>query len=77
MQIGVHTASIPNWERNVGVPMPGQIPGVILFLGYLPFPKSVGFGEKLRDLRLCCGWTQADLAKAASCGESSVGMGSR
>jgi DNA-binding XRE family transcriptional regulator len=72
-QIGVHFASIQNWERNLGVPMPCHIPGVMRFLGYVPFPKPETQSEILRSVRICCGWTQGDLAKATGCAESSVG----
>jgi DNA-binding XRE family transcriptional regulator len=71
-QIGVHRASVQNWERNVGVPMPGQIPAVLRFLGYIPFPQPASRGGMLRDVRICCGWTQGEFAKAAGCGESTV-----
>jgi DNA-binding XRE family transcriptional regulator len=71
-QIGVHFASLQNWERNIGVPMPTQIPAVIRFLGYVPFPTSSTRGQILRIVRICCGWTQVELAKAAGCGESTI-----
>ena len=54
------------------MPMPCQIPGVIRFLGYVPFPKPESQSEIFRGVRICCGWTQGELAKAAGCAESSI-----
>jgi DNA-binding XRE family transcriptional regulator len=71
-QIGVHFASVQNWERNVGTPMPGQIPGVIRFLGYVPIKHNDSQNDRLRWMRKCAGWTQDELATAARCGTSSI-----
>ena len=72
-QIGVHFASIQNWERNVGTPMSCQIPSVIRFLEYVPFKHDGTQRGRLRWMRMCAGWTQDDLAAAAHCGVSSIG----
>jgi DNA-binding XRE family transcriptional regulator len=40
VQIRVSEASIYNWERNRTAPQVHQIPGVISFLGYDPFPPE-------------------------------------
>jgi len=72
-QIGVHKASVQNWERNVGTPLPSQIPAVIRFLGYVPFKHDGSLKGRLRWLRIAAGWTQEDWAKAASISAGTVG----
>jgi DNA-binding transcriptional regulator YiaG len=70
--LGVHRVSIQNWERNIGIPMPSQLPAIIKFLGYVPFQHDGTPGGKDRWLRLCAGWTQGELAVAAGCDGSTV-----
>lgn len=69
----MHTASVQNWERNVGTPLPSQIPSIIRFLGYIPFKHDGSLGGKLRWLRIAAGWTQEDWAKAARISPGSIG----
>lgn len=69
----MHTASFQNWDRNIGVPMPAQIPAIIRFLGYVPFPTPCCQGDLFRSVRVCCGWTQADVANASGSNENSIG----
>jgi transcriptional regulator with XRE-family HTH domain len=71
-QIGVHAASVQNWERNIGTPLPGQIPAVIRFLGYVPFEHDGSLSGRIRWLRTCAGWIQDELAAATRCGVSSI-----
>jgi DNA-binding XRE family transcriptional regulator len=68
----VHIASVQNWERNLGTPLPCQIPAVIRFLGYVPFDHEGSPSSRLRWLRICAGWTQDELAVAARCGVSTI-----
>jgi DNA-binding transcriptional regulator YiaG len=70
--VGVHTASLQNWERNVGTPSPGQLPAIIQFLGYVPFAHDGSLSGQIRWLRLCAGWTQEELAAAAKCDENTI-----
>jgi hypothetical protein len=56
--ISVHKVSIQNWERNVGTPLPGQLPAIIRFLGYVPFVHDDTVGGNIRWLRTCAGWTK-------------------
>ena len=70
--IGISTGSLQNWERNVGTPMPKNMPAVIRFLGYVPFEHDGSLGGKTRWLRLGAGWNQEELAVAARCEESTV-----
>jgi transcriptional regulator with XRE-family HTH domain len=71
-RIGVHVASVQNWERNIGIPLPCQIPAVIRFLGYVPFDHDGSSSSRLRWLRICAGWRQDELAAAARCGVSTI-----
>ena len=64
-QIGVHFASVQNWERKLGKPLPRQIPAIIRFLCYVPFKHDGSIPGKLRWLRTVTGWTQDDWAAAA------------
>jgi|GEM_PF-1317154 len=66
-QLGVHRCSIQNWERNIGTPIPAQMPAIIRFLGYVPFGHDGSPGGKTRWFRVCAGWTQDELAEAAGC----------
>jgi transcriptional regulator with XRE-family HTH domain len=70
--LGVHKGSIQNWERNLGSPLPAQMPAVIRFLGHVPFGHDGSQGGKTRWLRVCAGWTQDELAAAAGCASSTV-----
>jgi len=72
-QIGVHFASIQNWERNISVPLPSQIPAISRFLGYVPFKHDGSLGDKLRWLRIVAGWTQDDWAKVARISSGTIG----
>lgn len=70
--VGVHKGSIQNWERNVSSPMPGQMPAIIKFLGYVPFAHNGSVSGMIRWLRRCAGWTQEQFAAAAKCNGSTV-----
>ena len=60
----VHTESLKNWERGVGVPSVRQIPRIIEFLGYDPEPEPETLVRRLAYVRRRLGMTQEDLAKA-------------
>lgn len=72
-QIGVHTASLQNWERNIGTPLPRQIPAIIRFLGYVPLDHDDSLGGKLRWLRIASGWTQEEWGKVAKISPGTIG----
>jgi DNA-binding XRE family transcriptional regulator len=72
-QIGVHFASVQNWERNLGTPLPYQIPAIIRFLRYVPFKHDGSWKGKLRWLRFAAGWTQEDWGKAAGISPGTIG----
>jgi DNA-binding XRE family transcriptional regulator len=70
--IDVHKVSVQNWERNVGIPSPGQMPAIIQFLGHVPFAHDGSASGRFRWLRICAGWTQEELAAAVKCDEVTV-----
>lgn len=49
--LGVDKGSIYNWELNRTAPALRFIPGVVQFLGYLPFPLNGSLPERLRAYR--------------------------
>ena len=61
-QIGVDKSTVYNWETNRNEPLIGQIPGIIQFLGYVPYTPSPSFPEWLRLVRSCLGMSQRQLA---------------
>jgi DNA-binding XRE family transcriptional regulator len=65
--VGAHKVSVQNWERNLATPTPSQMPAIIQFLGYVPFAHDGSASGLIRWLRICAGWTQAQLATAAEC----------
>ena len=52
--------------------MPKQMPGIIHFLGYVPFARNASFGAQLSLRRLCAGMTQHELASSACCSPSTI-----
>lgn len=62
-QIGVDTTTIYNWERNANSPQVHELPGVIRFLGYNPYPAAGSLSEKLTALRRTLGLNQRVMAK--------------
>jgi transcriptional regulator with XRE-family HTH domain len=61
-QIGVSEATIYNWERNATTPQVHQLPKIILFLGYDPWPLSGSFAERLLSSRKKLGLNQKAMA---------------
>jgi len=74
---GVHRGSIQNWEQNLSAPLPKQMPGIIRFLGYVPFASGDSFAEHLAHARMCAGLTQEELSLAAGCERNLVGRWER
>ncbi len=63
-RIGVKEESIYNWENNRSQPKIHLIPGIIKFLGYIPFRLLNGtFAEKLLAFRKTHGFSQRKAAK--------------
>lgn len=65
--IGVHFASIQNWERGVYEPIPKFYSAIIRFLGYVPFNHDGTVGGRVAYLRLCAGLTQEEFADILGC----------
>ena len=62
-RIGVTTDSITNWELNYTEAKIRYIPGIIDFLGYVPFPLGKSFPERLKACRMIRGLSQKKFAK--------------
>jgi len=62
-KLGVDNQTIRNWEANRTNPSHRDMPEVIAFPGYDPFPKPKTFGERLKRYRVIHGVTQRELAK--------------
>jgi transcriptional regulator with XRE-family HTH domain len=62
-QIGVHGATITNWERNASTPIIRYMPAIVRFLGYDPMPVTVSLSERLISARRKLGLTQRKMAE--------------
>ena len=61
--LGVEEATIWNWENNYSSPKLHYIPGIIKFLGYVPFnTHAKTFGERIVNKRRLLGITQKEMA---------------
>ena len=63
LRLGVHAASVRNWESGRTEPALDLFRGVIEFLGYDPRPEAQTFGERLRRHRQGLGISQSSLAE--------------
>lgn len=63
--LGTNTASILNWELNRMSTSIEFIPGIIEFLGYMPYESTseMSFGEKIVTCRKIKGISQKELAR--------------
>jgi len=62
--LGVHPASVQNWERGIGVPAVRVIAKIIAFLGNDPDPEPAGLPARIIHARRRSGITQEALAAA-------------
>jgi transcriptional regulator with XRE-family HTH domain len=62
-QIGVHKASIANWENDRTEPGVEYMPAIIRFLGYNPLPPKEDLGSRLVQCRTILGLTQEESAR--------------
>ena len=62
-RIGVETGVYRYWESDRGKPIVQQMPGIIKFLGYDPYPEPKTIGERIKARRRELGLTQVALAK--------------
>ncbi len=73
MILGVDEATVYNWENNRSHPNLYCIPGIVEFLGYVPFkeePKTLG--ERIVHYRRLAGITQKELAHRLSVDQSTL-----
>jgi len=62
-RIGVDKTTVYNWECHKSSPQVHQLPAVIRFLGYKPFPSKESFSEKLTAVRRALGLNQTAMAR--------------
>jgi transcriptional regulator with XRE-family HTH domain len=62
-QFGANEGSIWNWEANRTSPTLRFIPGIVQFLGYVPFPVPDALPETLTTTRRLLGVSRKRLAK--------------
>ena len=62
-RLGVHAASIRNWESGRTEPALDLFRGVIEFLGYDPRPKPGTVSERIKFWRTARGLSQEEVAK--------------
>ncbi len=63
MRLGVHEATIINWEKGLCPPSVIMIPRIVDFLGYCPYePPPQTLGEKLGATRRRLGLTKSKFA---------------
>ena len=71
-QIGVSTFTATNWEVNRTVPAVRCLPGLIKFVGYVPFDVGETLPERIRAYRLIRGLSEKRLAKLLRVDESTI-----
>jgi len=73
-KLGVHPATVGNWENGRSAPAIHLMPRVIRFLGYRPYmPGLRPWGQRLRAARRAMGLSQKRLARILGVDESTVG----
>ena len=72
-QLGMHFASLQLWERGIGDPGVKSLPGIIRFLGHVPFACDPTHGGQISFLRRCCGMTQDELGTLIPCNPETIG----
>jgi transcriptional regulator with XRE-family HTH domain len=66
-RLGIHFTTLQLWERGIGDPGIKPLPGIIGFLGYVPFDCDPTLGGRICFLRRCCGMTQEEIAAQIEC----------
>ncbi len=61
-KLGVRVDTIRNWEVGRNQPAQWQWPGIVRFLGYVPFGMNGDLGERLKAYRRVHGLSQTRLA---------------
>ena len=77
-EIGVHEATIYNWENNRTSPSLRLVPKIIEFLGYEPqYTAPRTLGERIVIARRLLGLTQKELARRPGIDPSTLGRRER
>ena len=74
-QLGVNVNTVTNWEVGRSTPVPRYVPGIIQFLGYVPFDTttdSLPLSDRLKLYRRIRGLSQKRLAALLGVDPSSV-----
>jgi transcriptional regulator with XRE-family HTH domain len=73
-QIGVKTACLTPWERNLVKPSFVNVPGIIKFVGYSPYEdQAKTFGQKIVAFRRNHGLSQEKLAELTGIHRTTIG----
>jgi DNA-binding transcriptional regulator YiaG len=70
--IGVTESTVFNWEAGVNEPLARQVPGIVDFLGYIPYRPRMAFPEWLKLVRSCLGRSQRGLAALLGTDQSTI-----
>ena len=62
-RLGVHAASVRNWELGRTVPGLRGLPAVIEFVGYDPRSEPTTIGAKIKTWRTARGLSQEEMAR--------------
>ncbi|MGH7500031.1 MAG: helix-turn-helix domain-containing protein [Gemmatimonadales bacterium] len=62
-RLGVDTTTVTNWELNRTTPAIRSVPGIILFLGYLPFAAPGSIVQQLTVTRTVRGLSRQAAAR--------------
>ena len=73
LRLGVHAASIQNWESGRTMAVLKLLPKVIEFLGYDPRPKPGTIGESIKLWRTARGLSQEEMARRLGLDPSTLG----
>jgi transcriptional regulator with XRE-family HTH domain len=71
-ELGVDETTVYNWEIDRTVPVVRVVPGIIQFLGYVPYAPAKSLPEKLRTRRRRLGLSQKKLAHLLGVDESNL-----
>ena len=72
---GVTEDCITNWENNLFEPETRYLPGIIQFLGYIPFTMNLeNFNERLHYCRLTLGFTHKQMGQLLKVNGSTIGV---
>ena len=71
-RLSIHFTTLQLWERGIGEPGVKTLPGIIRFLGYVPFACDATPGSRIAFLRRCCGMTQEELAMLIHCNPETI-----